>query len=716
MKIYFFKLTVLFCFSFNFLNAQIINPNNIEIVRDIWGVPHIYAKTNAEVSYGLAWAHAEDDFQTIQETLLAIKNKLGSVKGKDGAILDMVAFLLDVNRIGELQYEQAFSDNYKKILSAYVQGINDYAQTFPDKLLAKNVFPVSEKDMLKGAILTNSLLDFVQSDIKKIFDNTIGNQFFEKNFKNYFQHDFQRGSNGIAMNSSITADGGTYVTINSHQPLEGAYAWYEAHLHSEEGMNIIGGTFPGGPHIVIGTNENLSWAHTLPYSNLNDVYLLEMHPTEPLKYKIDNQWLDLEVRKNKTLVKLGFVKIPISKTFYRSVHGPVLESNGKFYALRFPASMKVNALEQWYNMSLSTNFTEFKEALNSHLFSGMNVIYGDKEDNIYFLSAGLFPNRNKDFEWKYKMLPGNTSSTLWNAWFYPLDSVPSYTNPSSGYVFNMNSTPFNATDSANNLQAKDFNPTMGFLEGNTSRSYRFTNLIKQYDKVSWQDFHTIKFDQAFSFPLYNHTMEDLDLVRNLSKEKYPDLADVIDLLNTWNGQADVNNTVAPILAFAIYNLITEGDKQGNLEYQKSLGEDMYVLALRKAKKHLLKYFKTISPRLGDVQKHVKGNVELEIGGLPECLAAMYTLPYKNGKRKSFVGDSYIQMVRFLNGEVEIYTSNAFGASNQSDSPHFTDQMELHVNQKLKTMTFNKEEIYQNAKAIYTPFKMMQLKQNWYKVF
>lgn len=707
---------VLFFYFYYTTFSQTINPDNITIVRDKWGVPHIYAKTNAEVSYGLAWASAEDDFKTMQETLLAVKNMLGSVKGKDGAIMDMLAFILDVDRIATLKYEDSFSDEYKKILQAYAQGINDYAKTFPNEMLSKKAFPIDEIDLIRGALLTNALLDFVQSDIIRIFDQTIDKQFLESNFKNYFKHDFQRGSNGIAMNSSITADGGTYMTVNSHQPLEGAYAWYEAHLHSEEGMNIIGGTFPGGPNIVIGTTPNLSWAHTLPYSNLNDVYLLEMHPTQLLKYKMDDVWLDLEERKNTTKVKLGFIKIPITKIFYRSVHGPVIESGGNYYALRYPASMKLNALEQWYQMSIASNFKEFNTALNMHSFSGMNVIYGDKEDNIYFLSAGLFPDRNEKFEWKNKLLPGNTSETLWDARFFPLEYLPQYFNPKSGYVFNMNSTPFNASHSLDNLQAKSFNPTMGFLKNNTARSYRFTELMKNYDTVSWEDFLELKYDRTFQFPLYNYNMKDLDAIRNLDESKYPHISNGIKIIKAWDGSTDVNNKEASILSVSVYYLLEKLFKNGDAEYEKELGEDAYVEAIEKAQKHLLKYFKTLTPRLGEVQKHVRGDKELEIGGMPECIAALYSIPYKKGKLKSFVGDSYIQMVRFLDGEVEIYTSNAFGASNKADSPHYTDQMEMYVNQELKTMTFNKQEIFENAAAKYTPSSIMHIKEPWYKFY
>ena len=117
---------------------------------------------------------------------------------------------------------------------------------------------------------------------------------------------------------------------------------------------------------------------------------------------------------------------------------------------------------------------------------------------------------------------------------------------------------------------------------------------------------------------------------------------------------------------------------------------------------MLKCFGSITVPLGTVQKHVRGNVEIPIGGMPEVLAATITQPYKDGMRRTFVGESYIQLVRFSKDGPKIETVHAFGASAKPQSPHFTDQMQMFVDKKLKPMTLDRRAIYSGAETIYHP--------------
>ena len=124
-----------------------INPNNIEIVRDQYGIPHIFAKTDAEVAYGLAWANAEDDFNTIQEAYLAGNAMLSSYIGLKGAPADFITQFIGSKelidqKIGEI------SDEYLKVISGYAEGLNSYADKNPDKVLYKKLFPINPKMMM----------------------------------------------------------------------------------------------------------------------------------------------------------------------------------------------------------------------------------------------------------------------------------------------------------------------------------------------------------------------------------------------------------------------------------------------------------------------------------------------------------------------------------------------------------------------------------------
>ena len=117
-----------------------LSPESIDIVRDAWGVPHIFSKTDAGVAYGLAWAHAEDDFETIQQGFLASKAMLGQHLGKSGAIVDYGIQFLKCRELVTSRYEKDISPEYKIILQAYCDGINAYARTYPKEILVKKTF------------------------------------------------------------------------------------------------------------------------------------------------------------------------------------------------------------------------------------------------------------------------------------------------------------------------------------------------------------------------------------------------------------------------------------------------------------------------------------------------------------------------------------------------------------------------------------------------
>lgn len=175
-------------------------------------------------------------------------------------------------------------------------------------------------------------------------------------------------------------------------------------------------------------------------------------------------------------------------------------------------------------------------------------------------------------------------------------------------------------------------------------------------------------------------------------------------MRAWNHGSEPDNKEAALVSFALYNVIDIISAKGNEYENNRFPERQYAEALREAKRHMLEYFGSLRVPLGDVQKHVRGNVVLPVGGVPEVLAASITQPYKNGMRKTYVGDSYIELVRYSKDSVQIESVNAFGASAKPNSPHYTDQMQMFVDQKLKPMTLDKDVIYKNAERIYHPGK------------
>ncbi len=690
------------CLAFAFLliiffesRAQ-INPLNVEIVRDKWGVPHIFGKTDVETTYGLAWATCEDDFATVQRMLLAVKGRLAEVDGKGGAILDFLSFISGAEEITDTLYDCSFSPKFKKVIDAYTQGLNEYAAANSSELLRPGLFPVTSKDIVAQYIVTNMLLTNVYLDIQKIFTGFI---------KNY-EINLPSGSNAFALNSSRTKDGKTYLAINSHQPLEGLFSWYEVHLVSEEGMNILGGTFPGGMSVFLGTNPNLGWACTLNHPDLSDVYKLEMNPKNRLQYKFDGHWETLQVRKKTVKVKLGAVRLPVTKTFYWSKYGTTLKNKDGFYSVRFPANMDISGCEQLYKLNKASNFTEWRNIMSEGHFTGVNFVYADRTDTIYYVSNGQFAERNPKYNWM-KVLPGNTSETMWQPPFKSFELLPQILNPESGYLLNTNNSCFDVTGVCCNPTSGICDITYGFGSEKNNRSIMGHHLLSGNKKFIYEEFKDVKYNTSFNDSFYDYGLENARLMFELDPKKYPDLEEAIHVINQWNRQSDVSNMQAALITFAMYPLIDKIRSRGTEYEANSFTEKEYVQALRSAKKHMLKYFGSLSIPLGEVQKHVRGNKELPVGGMPEVIAATVTQPYKNGMRRTFVGDSYIQMVRFSQDTVEIETINAFGSSSKPESPHYDDQMEMFVQQELKPMTLDKERIYKNAERVYRPAEFIQ---------
>ncbi|AQG80250.1 penicillin acylase family protein [Spirosoma montaniterrae] len=670
------------------LHAQ-INPASVTIARDTFGVPHIFAKADAEVAYGLAWAHAEDNFRTIQLLVMPAKGLLGRQLGKTGAAADYVVELLHAPELVAAEGDKALSPDFRAVLEGYLQGLNDYARTHPADVINKRLFPLTVADYLKTSVLSLSVISGVERALKAIYDGKVSGIDGLK----------PAGSNAIAVHRNKTVEDETMLAINSHQPLEGPVAWYEAHLCSEQGWNALGGLFPGGATIFHGVNEHLAWAHTVNYQDKIDTYQLQTDNAHPNEYLFDNQWLTLDQKRVRLRVK--GIPFAIGRKAYWSKYGPTIKTKRGWFALRTGSFMELRGMEQWYRMNKARSFSEFRQALQMTAIPGFNIIYADR-DTIFYVSNGKIPYRDPAYDWS-GTLPGNTAKTLWTK-FRPLSDFPQYVNPPSGYLFNMNHTPFNATGSADNLRPEQFDKTMGYERWNTNRSLRFMELIGQYDKLSYADFKRIKYDLQLPKTLSYAQGPDANALFTLRPDTHPDIREQIEMLTNWNRQATTDSRGATtFLVFYHYwqdKLQHEG-RQSNAT--RMLTADECAEGLRHVKTYLQKYFGRTDVALGDYQKHVRGPKELPVWGIPDVLASIYAKPYRNGLVRSDAGESYIELVRFPKTGLPIIESiNCFGASAHPDSPHYTDQMELFVQMKTKPMTLDKAAVLQTAKRIYHP--------------
>ena len=686
-------LLLLSCFTLNIINAQSFQSPNIRteqitIARDSFGVPHIFAPTDPEVAYGLAWAHAEDDFKTIQTLILTGKGKLGTYMGKKGAPIDFVVGLLNTKALVDAQIG-SMDPKFIALIQGYLAGLNAYAKAHPSEVLNKNVFPVTVEEYLSASVFSVAVFCGVDKTLPKILNGSVA----------HLPGFTGEGSNAFAIHSSKSTSGENMLVINAHQPIEGATAFYEAHLQSEEGWNILGGLFPGGPMIFHGVTPNLAWAHTVNFQDKLDLYQLETDKAHPNQYKVDGEWLNLEIRKIKLQIK--GIPFPIYKTAYTSIYGPTVKSpKGAYFSMRLPSLMDAGALQQWYAMNKATNYTEFKKALQQNHLAMFNIMYADKRDTIFYISNGKMPYRNADTSYHWSStVPGNTKATLWNS-FKPLSDLPQYTNPKSGYLFNTNHSPFLATTVEENLNPAKFDKNDGYETYHNNRSQRAKNLIDGLDKISYEDLKRIKFDRTLPTPIlfpYGFNGDSLFLVDESTNEQ---LAPLIKTLKSWNHEASADSKGALLYNLAYYKVpeIMEGRKNDKLTIEEAVKVYQYLYEF------LMKHFGRLDLSLGDVQKLVRGDQYWPQAGMPDVLAAVMSEPWGEDKRRMNSGDAYINFVRFpKDGGLPLIESvNTFGASMHPESKHFADQRAMYQNQQVKKMTLDKNIILKNAEAIYHP--------------
>lgn len=675
-----------------------INPQNIQIVRDSFGVPHIYGHTDLETIYGFAWAQAEDDFETLQQRLCLGKGLMGKLQGKKGAKMDYVHYLMRVEDYVDTHYETMLSPQAKQHLQAFTQGLNDYAATHPKEILLKELFPATPQDLEKAYCMTYCFMLGLDKQLKRIYGGLLDDNFHPASSTGFslcppsptalneevIPMEFV-GSNAFAFQSKKMIDGKTTLVCNPHQPLEGLFSFYEAHLVSDEGLNVLGASFIGAYSILMGTNEHLGWAHTTNECDFIDIYQLTINPQNPNQYIFDGKWETLESRVPKLHVKIKGIPISKKKETLWSKYGATIRTDKGVYAVRLSANQTMGFIEEWFQMDKANTYDEFMNVLSTQRISNQHIVYADDQDNIFFLNNGLFPKRNPAYNWK-NVLPGDTSATLWTE-YLPLKDLPFVKNPESGYIYNTNNTSFHCTDHCENLKAEQFSHTMGLKSIDNPRGTRAGYLLAKTEKIDIQTIKEIKYD--INYPDSIVWTIDLQGFRRLDEKKYPDIADIILKVKHWNYSGDIENKDVAAFMLAWDYVYFNWVEKYALKSGTVLSEACYVEAMRHTKKHLLKYFGTIEVPLSKIQFHIRGDKQIPMDGLPELLRQGKSLVYKKGIRKMTVGETYIAFIQYGKDGVEYQSVVPYGTSNKPNSPHYTDQMELYVNKQTKKVTISK---------------------------
>lgn len=724
--------------------------SRVTIVRDEWGVPHIKGQSNADAAFGLAYAHAEDDYPLIEATLIAARGDLARTQLSEGALVnDFYVRLFRVREQVAEQYE-SLSPDVREVLEAYADGLNYYAALHPDEADGR-FFPARGSDVAAGFVHKLPLFQAVHRPLKAIlgdatlkvgdrlqkpFDNSPtadkpisgynepgdatktaivrGSDITESTSGTAPFPDFRMiASNAHAVGKRRSADGVIRLNVNSHQPWEGPVAWYEAHVQSDEGWNMIGGTFPGAPMIFHGHNENLGWAHTVNAPDMWDVFELEMHSDNEHQYRFGDRWLTLEVRDDTIAVDLGPFVWNESRTFYTSVYGPTLKTDaGKFFSIRSVGREDlIRTVEQWYRMNLAQNFAQWQAAMRIHAIPMFHTVYADAA-NIHYVYNAKIPLRNDAYDWN-TVVPGNTPDTLWTE-YLPYDRLPSVTNPPADYIQNCNSDPFFTTDGAGNPRRENFSPTAGIEARMTNRARRSHELFGTDASITREEFLRYKWDRRYSrqgsmfteavfpvlhaFDLATKTAENSE---TNSETRATPLASnhferkALELLRDWNGATDETNRAAAV-AILTFRPIFQATV-----LDRSLTTPDPVQSFREAVAHLVKSYGRVDVPLGEIQRLRRGSVDLAIGGGPDILNATHA-KLDGQNLVGVAGDSHILFVEFYPDGPRSMALHQYGNVNRPDSNHYADQTRLFTRRTLRRSLFSPEDLTERIARVYHP--------------
>ncbi len=664
----------------------------VRILRDNWGVPHVFGTRDVDVAYGLAWANCEDDWRNIEDCVLLVRSRMAAVRGRDAAKFDYIALLFRVAEFVDEKYD-SLTPEVRALVEAYAEGVTHYAAAHPEKMPSIDL-PVTGRDIVANATMKAPFFYGLHNDIAKVMGGSLpiskkGVMGAAPGAFDPFAGGLAIGSNAWAVGPKRSADGATRLAINSHQPWPGPVSWYEAHLHSDEGWNMVGGTFPGGPLIFKGHDARKGWCHTINRPDLADVYELELNPDNADQYRFDGEWRDFEKETARITVKLwGPVRWTFKRELLWSEQGPVFRTEQGARAIRFAGYGEVRHLDQWYRMNKARDVDEFLAAMKMHALSSLNTLYADKDGNLYYAYNAQFPDREEGYDWKGS-LPGDAKGAVWTKTL-PFSMVPQVLNPPSGFVQNCNSTPFRTTDGPGNPVEEAYPASMGIEAHMTNRALRAMELYGADDRITREEFYAYKYDKTYSAA--SPMAAWLARVLNAPAPEDPLLKEAVYLLRGWDRCAEKESRVAALA------ILAHGTFGASAREEDPFG------ALRKAAELMMARHGRLDVPWEEMMRLKRGDTDLGLGGCPDCLRALDEQLDEDGRFHAVNGDCYFLMVEWdTDGRVSSEAVHQFGAaSTDPDSPHYADQAPLFARQEMRPTLLTEEAVRANLKREYRP--------------
>jgi acyl-homoserine lactone acylase PvdQ len=688
----------------------------VNIIRDNWGIPHIYGKTDADAVFGLLYAQCEDDFKRVEMNYIEKLGRLAEVQGAEKLYDDIYLKLIIDSAEAVADYKKSPSW-LKKLLQAYADGINYFLYKNPNvKPLLLHRFqpwyPLLWTDGSIGAISTG---DITAADVKAMYTNS--NQSVAVNPKRF--EEISTGSNGFAIGPSKTSSGNAILYINPHVTF---YFRPEVHMVSEEGLNVYGAVTWGQFFIYQGFNEYCGWMHTSNNVDVSDMYAVNIKNLNKKNvYQFDNKWKPVQQKNITVNYKDGDKMLTKTVTAQFTHHGPVMaKRDNRFIAVQ-SFNRSLTSLIQSWQRTKAKGFADYKKTMDLKANTSNNTVFADNKGNIAYWHGNHIPKRDASFDWG-KVVDGTTSKTDWKG-LHRVDETVHVYNPATGWIQNCNSTPFSVSGKSSPLKANY--PQYMAPDG---ESFRGINAIKVLSKQAAFDIDkTIAAGYDTYMAAFAVLVPSLIKAYDANAVAYPKLEEPINLLRGWNYYAD-ENSVPTTLAIEWAQLLNpiirkiyveQGEKdqvQNTIYFADTASATTLLQPLLQVVNNLEKQFGQWTIPWGAVNRYqrISSDINQQYDdskpsvAVPFASALWGTLPSYNSryfpgtkKRYGVSGNSFVCAVEF-GKKITAKSLLAGGNSGNPLSPHFNDQLEMYTKGTFKKVLFYKADVLQHVERQYHP--------------